>query len=149
MGNGSSRLKALNMKNRATSAISTTSKKSARSLSTASQRSFKMNKGMAKRASENHLGATKFKKNFTQSSNLNMQKNHLGSKYIKNVMTMNIPDYLQDKTGLTSHQNLQNDSKMYKGTLLQNNSSIEENFLDESQLLNDSAIKAMAMHSRA
>ena len=35
-----------------------------------------------------------------------MQKNHLGSKYIKNVMTMNIPDYMQDKTGLTSHQNL-------------------------------------------
>lgn len=91
------------MKNRATSAISTTSKKSARSLSTASQRSFKMNKGMGKRASENHLGnASKFKKNFTQSSNLNIQKNHLGSKYIKNVMMMNIPEYMQDKTGLTS-----------------------------------------------
>lgn len=110
MGNGSSRLRALNMKNRATSAISSTSKKSARSLSTASQRSFKMNKGMAKRASENHLGS-KFKKNYTQSSNLNMQKNPMGSKYIKNVMTMNIPDYMQDKTGLTSHQKLQNGYK--------------------------------------
>lgn len=42
---------------------------------------------------------------------------------------------------------------MYKGTLLQNNSSIEENlgeaYLDENQLMNDSAIKAMAMHNRA
>lgn len=59
-------------------------------------------------------------------------------------MMMNVPEYMQDKTGLTSQK--VNDQNVYKGTLLHQNPSIEESLVDESQLLNDSAIKAMAMH---
>ena len=93
------------------------SKKSARSMSTASQRSFKMHKKQVARES-----MSKFKKN--NQANYGA-KNIIGAgKYIKNVM--NIPSYMQDKTNEPIY-----DTSMYQNSiddsLMQTESQIQQN----------------------
>ncbi len=129
---------------RSNSALSSSSKKSGRSISSASQRSFKISSKRKSNQVLNHAfrgGKQYYSKGMTSQPMAiysdRMEQTVRPSKYIKNVL--NIPSYLRDKTGLT--QNLPVAGDQPGGAHAQGSQSINQNSIEDSLLQTESQLQ--------